>query len=111
MLADYERSGGDSDVTSAERVCGRENKSDPVAAVVLARYYQRLARGLAAVINVVDPDVIVLAGGLSNHLPIYEQVPRIWQTWVFSDRVETRLCQAVHGDASGVRGAAWLWPA
>ncbi|RLA17509.1 MAG: fructokinase [Gammaproteobacteria bacterium] len=110
LLADYQRSGGDPDVTSAERVCDRENKFDRTATAVLARYYTRLARGLAAVINVVDPDVIVLAGGLSNHLPIYERVPRLWQTWVFSDRVETRLCQAVHGDASGVRGAAWLWP-
>jgi len=109
LLADYQRSGGDSTVSTAALVCEREHQSDPVAMSVLARYYQRLARGLAAVINVVDPDVIVLAGGLSNHLPIYEQVPKIWQKWVFSDSVETRLCQAAHGDASGVRGAACLW--
>ena len=60
-------------------------------------------------INVIDPDVIVLAGGLSNHQPIYAEVPKLWQQWVFSDRVETLLCPALYGDASGVRGAARLW--
>jgi fructokinase len=72
-------------------------------------YVSRLARALASVINIVDPDVVVLAGGLSNIAPLYTRVPAIWQRWIFSDRVDTRLVRACHGDSSGVRGAAWLW--
>ncbi|MDW8467661.1 MAG: ROK family protein [Burkholderiales bacterium] len=75
----------------------------------MARYEERLARALAGVINLLDPDVIVLGGGLSNIARLYENVPRLWGRYVFSDRVDTRLCPPVHGDASGVRGAAWLW--
>ena len=73
-------------------------------------YENRLARGLATVINIVDPDVIVFGGGLSNLERLYANVPKIWNRWVFSDRVDTRLVPARHGDSSGVRGAAWLWP-
>jgi fructokinase len=72
-------------------------------------YADRLARGLAMVINVLDPDVIVLGGGLSNLTPIYSLVPERWGSRVFSDRVATRLLPPAHGDASGGRGAAWLW--
>jgi predicted NBD/HSP70 family sugar kinase len=68
-----------------------------------------MARALASVINIVDPDVIVLGGGVSNFKRLYEAVPSQWGEYVFSDRVDTRLVQAKHGDASGVRGAAWLW--
>ena len=75
----------------------------------MARYEERLARALAAVINVLDPDVIVLGGGMSNVARLYTQVPRLWGRHVFSDRVATRLVPPVHGDSSGVRGAAWLW--
>jgi predicted NBD/HSP70 family sugar kinase len=77
----------------------------------LARYADRLARGLAAVINVIDPDVIVLGGGLSQIAMLYEAVPRLWGRHVFSDNVATALRPPAHGDSSGVRGAAWLWPA
>ena len=73
-------------------------------------YEHRLARGLATVINIVDPNVIVLGGGLSNFNRLYTNVPKLWNTWVFSDRVDTELVPAKHGDSSGVRGAAWLWP-
>ena len=83
---------------------------DLLADGTLARYEERLARSLAAVINVVDPEVIVLGGGLSNIDRWYESVPRLWERFVFSDRIETRLVRACHGDSSGVRGAAWLWP-
>ena len=76
---------------------------------LIARYERRLARGLASIINVLDPDVIVLGGGLSNIARLYERVPRLWTEFVFSDAVVTRLVRAVHGDSSGVRGAAWLW--
>ncbi len=76
----------------------------------LRRYESWLARSLATVINIIDPEVIVMGGGLSNFTRFYERVPKIWGEWVFSDRVDTKLVPAKHGDSSGVRGAAWLWP-
>ena len=75
----------------------------------LQRYEERLARALAGVINILDPDVIVLGGGLSNVSRLYTEVPKFWEYYVFSDQVATRLERHVHGDSSGVRGAAWLW--
>ena len=86
----------------------------PEAIVSLAdesfeRYAERLARSLAGVINVLDPEVIVLGGGMSNVARLYTEVPRLWTRQVFSDHVATRLAPPVHGDSSGVRGAAWLW--
>jgi len=92
-------------------LCGpalsREREIDGEAA--LTRYEARLARALAGVINLLDPDVIVLGGGVSNLDRLYENVPRLWGAHVFSDHVATRLAKHVHGDSSGVRGAAWLW--
>jgi fructokinase len=73
------------------------------------RYQARLARSLAGVINLLDPDVIVLGGGVSNVARLYASVPRLWAAHVFSDHVATRLEKPTHGDSSGVRGAAWLW--
>jgi fructokinase len=75
----------------------------------LLRYEERLARALAGVINILDPDVIVLGGGMSNVPRLYAEVPRLWTRYVFSDHVATRLARHAHGDSSGVRGAAWLW--
>lgn len=75
----------------------------------LERYTERLARALASVINLLDPEVIVLGGGMSNVARLYTEVPRLWSRYVFSDRVATRLARPVHGDSGGVRGAAWLW--
>ena len=75
----------------------------------MSRYERRLARGLASVINVFDPGAIVLGGGVSNIARLYDRVPRLWTEFVFSDAIVTRLVKAVHGDSSGVRGAAWLW--
>ena len=86
-------------------------RGDGDAEATLVRYERRLARGLAAVINLLDPDVIVLGGGLSNVTRLYERVPRLWSEFVFSDAIVTRLVRAAHGDSSGVRGAAWLWNA
>jgi fructokinase len=83
---------------------------DTRAAETMQRYVDRMARALASVINIIDPDVIVLGGGVSNYQRLYEAVPSRWGQYVFSDRVDTRLVAAQHGDASGVRGAAWLWP-
>jgi fructokinase len=85
----------------------RERVQDEGAA--LSRYERRLARALAGVINVLDPDVIVLGGGVSNLDRLYDHVPRLWGDHVFSDQVATRLVKHAHGDSSGVRGAAWLW--
>ena len=82
---------------------------DPEAAAALVRYEERMARGLAGIINVLDPDVIVVGGGMSNIDRLYANVPRLWTPFVFSDAVLTRLVRAQHGDSSGVRGAAWLW--
>jgi len=83
--------------------------NDPRAPEALGRFYDRLARALAMVINIIDPEVIVLGGGLSQLAAIYDEVPARWQAWVFSNRQpKTRLRPAFHGDASGVRGAAWL---
>ena len=75
----------------------------------MERYEERLARALAGVINILDPDAIVLGGGISNVARLYANVPRLWRPYVFSDQVATRLLPPVHGDSSGVRGAAWLW--
>ena len=76
----------------------------------LARHTDRLARGLAQIVNFLDPDVIVLGGGLSNMAHLYTDVPPLLKRYVFSDVIETPIVKAVHGDSSGVRGAAWLWP-
>ncbi len=85
------------------------NANDRAAQQALAVYCDQLARGLASVINLIDPEVIVLGGGLSNIPLLYTRVPQLLTRYVFSDRVNTRLLPAQHGDSSGVRGAAWLW--
>lgn len=98
---------------TADIIASRALEGDASCRQTLDRHAHRLARALASVINVLDPDVIVLAGGLSKMTHLYDTVPRLWSTWVFSggvaDPVRTRLLPAQHGDASGVRGAAWLW--
>jgi fructokinase len=108
LEADYARATGHR--LGAAEIAAKAAAGDADAEAVLARYEERLARGLAHVINLLDPEVIVLGGGLSNIARLYETVPRLWGRFVFSDRVDTRLLAPVHGDASGVRGAAWLWP-
>ena len=106
MLNDYH---GASPVTSAAGIVALAAHDD-AAEHCLQRYEDRLARGLASVINLVDPDVIVLGGGLSKISRLYANVPRRWKHYVFSDTIRTRLMPPLHGDSSGVRGAAWLWP-
>ena len=93
-----------------EEVVARAEAGNATGIATLARYEDRLARALASVINLLDPDVIVLGGGLSRVARLYQTVPQLWRAWVFSDQVATRLLPATHGDSSGVRGAAWLWP-
>jgi len=108
LAADYARSGGAP--VSGREVVERAAVAEPLGTAALDRWCARLARALATVINVVDPDVIVVGGGLSRVARLYEDVPRQWSRWVFSDAVRTRLLPARHGDASGARGAARLWP-
>lgn len=98
------------EMLSPAEIDARARAGDLVCEATLARYEERLARALAGVINVLDPDVIVVGGGLSKLERLYAAVPRLWGAQVFSDHVATRLLPPRHGDSSGVRGAAWLWP-
>jgi len=93
----------------ADQLAAAALAGDAAAEASLARYEERLARSLASVINLLDPDLIVLGGGLSQMARLYTNVPRLWSPFVFSDRVDSRLLPPKHGDSSGVRGAAWLW--
>lgn len=95
----------------ASALPARAAAGDGAAAAALERHAERLARALAHVVNILDPDCIVLGGGLSNMAHLYEQVPALWGRWVFSDAVTTPLLRAAHGDSSGVLGAARLWDA
>jgi len=99
-----------SETADAAAIDKLAQSGDAAASAALDRYEDRLARALAGVINIVDPEMIVLGGGLSNIRRLYDNVPALWQEWVFSDRCDTRLAQNRHGDSGGVRGAAWLWP-
>jgi len=115
LAADYERAGGEA--LSAAAIVSRAENGDHDADAALGRYESRMARALAGVINVLDPDVIVLGGGMSNVDRVYARVPRLWNRFVFGcagdgrdEQVRTRFVRAAHGDSSGVRGAAWLWP-
>lgn len=107
LAHDYALLGGGS--VAAVEVAARAVDGEARAITAIERYERRFAKAIASVINVVDPDVIVLGGGLSNLARLYERVPQMWSAYVFSDRVDTKLRPATHGDASGVRGAAWLW--
>jgi predicted NBD/HSP70 family sugar kinase len=107
LAADHLRISGDT--ATPENIVARAADGDAACEATLQRYEARLARALAGVINLLDPDVIVLGGGLSSIGRLYEQVPQLWAPHVFSDRIVTRLSPPLHGDSSGVRGAAWLW--
>jgi fructokinase len=103
---DHRHAGGEA--LGAHDIAARAALGDAACEATLLRYEERLARALAHVINIVDPDVIVLGGGMSNVQRLYASIPRLWGKWVFSDRVDTRLAKHRFGDSSGVRGAAWL---
>jgi len=94
---------------SGEEIVAEANAGRQACQATLNRHADRLARGLASICNLFDPDVIVLGGGLSNMPHLYDEVPALMQPYIFSDHVTTRLLPPVHGDSSGVRGAAWLW--
>ena len=107
LARDFAAAGGPA--VTAEQVVDRAAAGDGPASAALERYEDRLARGLASVINLLDPDVIVLGGGLSNVRRLYDTVPPRLAPYVFSDRADTPIRPAKYGDSSGVRGAAWLW--
>jgi len=106
MSADHRRTTGEE--KSAIELVAAAAAGDAACEATLVRYEKRLARALAGVINLLDPDVIVLGGGLSNIDRLYARVPELWGAQVFSDDIRTRLLRHAHGDSSGVRGAAWL---
>lgn len=108
LAADHARVTGN-DLTS-EEIAANAAAGDAACTATLDRYVLRLAKALASVLNVFDPDVVVLGGGLSNIERVYRDVPTLWQDYAFTDQLTTRLVAARHGDSSGVRGAAWLWP-
>ena len=96
---------------TAKAIVDLARRGDTACEASLGRYERRLAKALAIVINILDPDIVVLGGGLSIIDRLYDTVPALWTDYIFSDAVSTRLAPAKHGDSSGVRGAAWLWPA
>lgn len=106
LQRDYVAHGGSP--MSALEIAGRAAMGEPTADEALLRYCDRMARALASIINVIDPHVIVLGGGMSNIPRLYSEVPRLWGEYVFCERVDTRLVPPRFGDSSGVRGAAWL---
>ena len=108
LAADHRRHGGQQ--LSPAEIARLAALGDAHCGATIERYMGRLARGLASVINLIDPDAIVLGGGLSRISVLYERVPLLWGQYIFSDKVVTRLFPPAHGDSSGVRGAAWLWP-
>lgn len=107
MSADYHAQGGSK--KTAQEIVSLAEQGDVLAQSTMQAYENRLARAMASIINIIDPDVIVLGGGMSNVQRLYENVPRLWGQYVFSDSVNTRLLAPKYGDSSGVRGAAWLW--
>ncbi|HLA35722.1 MAG TPA: ROK family protein [Rhodocyclaceae bacterium] len=109
-VAEYRRDHPDADpALSAEEIVCRAMEGELDCDAHLQRYERRLARALAQIVNILDPEIIVLGGGLSNIERLYAAVPAQWNAYIFSDRVATRLLKHRHGDSSGVRGAAWLW--
>ncbi|MBK1665320.1 fructokinase [Rhodospirillum rubrum] len=108
LAADHQKSTGQA--IAGPALLALAQAGDAQAQASLDRHADRLARALAVVINILDPQVIVLGGGLGQMPHLYQALPRLWAPWVFSDRVDTRLVAPRHGDSSGVRGAAWLWP-
>ena len=105
---DYERSTGTR--LSGDEIVGRMRQGESQALAAFERYVDRLGRSLAVIGNILDPDVIVLGGGMSNTDELYVALAPVMARYLFSDVFETRILKARHGDSSGVRGAAWLWP-
>ncbi|OLF73137.1 transcriptional regulator [Maricaulis sp. W15] len=109
LAADHARRHGGN--LAANAIFDAASGGDAAAADSVDRHANRLARGLATIVNILDPDIIVLGGGVSNAPGLCERVSAALPDWIFSDVCRTRIVRHEHGDASGVRGAAWLWPA
>ncbi len=109
LVADHRRQGHD-EAPDVQAIVVAAARGDAHARDTLDRYVRRLARALASVVNVVDPDIVVLGGGVSNIDALYTELPRLLPEWVFADQATTPVVKNLHGDSSGVRGAAWLWP-
>ena len=107
MSKNYEMNTGH--VLTSRQIVEQAEQGDLDCEQALQRYERRMAKGLAHVINILDPDVIVLGGGMGNIQRLYNNVPKLWGDYVFSDSVSTKLLPPEYGDSSGVRGAAWLW--
>lgn len=108
FATDYQRLSGNA--LKGNEIMRLVGEQDAIAELALSRYELRLAKSLAHVVNILDPDVIVLGGGMSNVDRLYQTVPLLVRNWVFGGECETPIRKALHGDSSGVRGAAWLWP-
>lgn len=106
LILRYQALGGEAD--DVQNLLLQADNNQPLAIQAIKNYEIYLAKALSSIINILDPDCIVLAGGLSNIKSLYKNVPELWSDTVFSDQVNTRLVRAAHGDSSGVRGAAWL---
>ena len=106
--ADFQRLSGES--LGGHEIIARAEQRDTLAEQAIGRYETRLAKSLAHIVNILDPDVIVLGGGMSNVDRLYQTLPQLIKPWVFGHECETPILKAQHGDSSGVRGAAWLWP-
>ncbi|MBS0848760.1 fructokinase [Citrobacter sp. JGM124] len=105
---DFQRLSGEH--LNGNAIIERVEQQDPLAEQAVHRYETRLAKSLAHIVNILDPDVVVLGGGMSNIDRLYQTLPQLIKPWVFGGECETPIRKALHGDSSGVRGAAWLWP-
>jgi fructokinase len=110
LLVDYRKHGGDNDI-GTQAIVQRADAGDRIAEQAMQRYIDRFGRALAVVINILDPDVVVLGGGMSNVERLYTKGRDAVARHVFNDELTTPIVQNIHGDSAGVRGAAWLWPA
>jgi fructokinase len=108
FVADYQAHEGEK--LDGASIMARAREGDATAVAALDRYVDRLGRALAVLGDILDPDVIVLGGGMSNTDELYDRLPPVFARYIFSDTLNTKVVKAVHGDSSGVRGAAWLWP-
>jgi fructokinase len=108
FCADYDEATGEK--LTGDVIIGRARAGESAAKAALDRYVDRLGRGLAVICDIIDPDVIVFGGGMSNTTELYERVPPVVARYAFSDMFLTKILPAEYGDSSGVRGAAWLWP-
>ena len=107
LMNDYKNTAGEE--RNCKEIVQLATEGNTIARLTLWHYQHRVAKSLAHVINILDPHIIVLGGGMSNIEELYTNVPKLWKDYVFSDNVNTRLVAPMHGDSSGVRGAAWLW--